>query len=183
MPVTVDVLGDLQFEKKTVCDSFNRQRKGRKLRIQQKISNLPAMKFEQLDEFRQLAYECLGNAKDATFFELADAVMTTRHVSCLGDFALDPLFRREWSSVYEALQDCSPDRSKLMQLYIQQMSQVERPVLAIVQHGWDLMHLPSKSAPTNINPLPCLMPYLFVSVKVIVRSRGYLRPVAVGHSH
>ena len=143
MPVTVDVLGDLQFEKKTVCDSFNRQRKGRKLRIQQKISNLPAMKFEQLDEFRQLAYECLGNAKDATFFELADAVMTTRHVSCLGDFALDPLFRREWSSVYEALQDCSPDRSKLMQLYIQQMSQVERPVLAIDRTAWLRPHAPT----------------------------------------
>jgi hypothetical protein len=49
------------------------------------------MKFEQLREFRQLAYECLGNAKDATF-ELADAIMTTRHVSCLGDLALNPLF-------------------------------------------------------------------------------------------
>ncbi len=42
------------------------------------------MKLEQLQEFRQLAYQCLGQAKDATF-ELADAVMTTRHVSCLGD--------------------------------------------------------------------------------------------------
>jgi hypothetical protein len=44
------------------------------------------MKFEQLQAFRQQAYECLGHAKDATF-ELADAVMTTRHVSCLGDWA------------------------------------------------------------------------------------------------
>jgi len=44
------------------------------------------MKFEQLQEFRQLAYECLGHAQDATF-ELADAVMTTRHISCLGDLA------------------------------------------------------------------------------------------------
>ncbi|MEK0183038.1 hypothetical protein [Microcoleus anatoxicus] len=61
--------------------------------------------------------------------------MTTRHVSCLGDFALSPLFRREWSSVYEALQDCRPDRDQLMELYIQQMSQVERPVLAIDQRG------------------------------------------------
>jgi len=66
------------------------------------------MKFEQLREFRQLAYECLGNAKDATF-ELADAIMTTRHVSCLGDLALNPLFRRKWASVYEALQDGRPD--------------------------------------------------------------------------
>jgi len=90
MPARVDVLGELQQEKKTVCDSFNRQRKGRKLRIQQKISNLPAMKFEQLYEFRQQAYECLGKAKDATF-ELADAVMTTRHVSCARRFGSQSL--------------------------------------------------------------------------------------------
>ena len=25
----------------------------------------------------------------------------------------DPLFRREWSSVYEALQDCRPDAGKI----------------------------------------------------------------------
>lgn len=55
------------------------------------------MKFEQLQKFRQQAYQCLGNAKDATF-ELADAVMTTRHISCLGDLAMSALFRREWSS-------------------------------------------------------------------------------------
>jgi len=51
-----------------------------------------------------------------------------------GDLTLNPLFRRQWSSVYEALQDCRPDLEKLMQLYIQQMSQVERPVLAIDHH-------------------------------------------------
>jgi hypothetical protein len=93
------------------------------------------MKCEQLQKFRQLAYQCLGQAKDATF-ELADAVMTTRHISCLGDLALNPLFRRQWSSVYEALQDCRPDREQLMQLYIQQMSEVERPVLAIDHTAW-----------------------------------------------
>ena len=53
-----------------------------------------------------------------------------------GDLALNPLFRRQWSSVYEALQDCRPDREKLMQLYIQQMSEVERPVLAIDLTAW-----------------------------------------------
>jgi hypothetical protein len=69
-------------------------------------------------------------------FELADAVMTTRHISCLGDLAMSALFRREWSSAYEALQDCRPDREQLMQLYIQQISQVERPVLAIDHTAW-----------------------------------------------
>lgn len=50
--------------------------------------------------------------------------------------ALNPLFRREWSSAYEALQDCRPDLEKLMQLYIQQMSQAEPPVLAIDRTAW-----------------------------------------------
>ena len=100
------------------------------------------MKFEELQQFRQLAYQYLGNAKDATF-ELADAVMTTRHVSCLGDFALSPLFQRQWSSAYEALQDCRPDRDRLMQLYIQQMSLEERPVLAIDHTAWLRSHAPT----------------------------------------
>jgi hypothetical protein len=100
------------------------------------------MKFEQLQEWSQLAYQCDCQAKDATF-ELADAVMTTRHVSCLGDLTLNPLFRREWSSADEALQDCRPQREKLMQLYIQQMSQVERPVLAIDHTTWLRPHVPT----------------------------------------
>ncbi len=100
------------------------------------------MKFEQLQEWSQLAYQWDCQAKDATF-ELADAVMTTRQVSCLGDLTLNPLFRREWSSAYEALQDCRPQREKLMQLYIQQMSQVERPVLAIDHTTWLRPHAPA----------------------------------------
>lgn len=93
------------------------------------------MNCERLQRFRQQAYELLGKAKDATF-ELADAVMRTRHAECLGDFALNPLFRRQWSSVYEALQDCQPEREKLMELYIEQMLQQSRPVLAVDHTGW-----------------------------------------------
>lgn len=74
----------------------------------------------QLQRFRQQAYNLLGLAKDATF-ELMDAVLTTRNVYCLADFSLSPLFRRQWSSVYESLQDCRPNRNKLMRLYLQKI--------------------------------------------------------------
>ena len=80
------------------------------------------MNSERLKEFRQAAYELLVLAKDATF-ELMDAVMTTRNASCLAEFALSPLFNRQWSSVYEALQDSKPDRKKLMILYLKQLKQ------------------------------------------------------------
>ena len=78
--------------------------------------------FAQLKAFRQAAYSHLGKAHDATF-ELMDAVMLTRNAYCLADFSLCPVFRRKWPSIYEALQDCRPQRQKLMQLYIKQMPQ------------------------------------------------------------
>ena len=54
---------------------------------------------------------------------LMDAVMTMRNAACLAEFALSPLFTRQWSSIYEALQDSRPDRKKLMVLYIKQLEQ------------------------------------------------------------
>jgi hypothetical protein len=58
------------------------------------------MNSERLKEFRQAAYELLVKAKDATF-ELMDAVMTTPNAACLAEFSLNPLFHRQWPSVYE----------------------------------------------------------------------------------
>ena len=97
------------------------------------------MNSGRLKEFRQAAYELLIVAKDATF-QLMDAVMTTRNASCLAEFALSPLFNRQWSSVYEALQDSRPDRKKLMILYIKQLEQevpaTEYVLLAIDHTAW-----------------------------------------------
>lgn len=89
----------------------------------------------QLKAFRQAAYDCLGKAHDATF-ELTDAVMLTRNAYCLADFSLCPVFRRKWSSIYEALQDCRPQRQKLMQLYIEQMPNQGQIVIAGDHTAW-----------------------------------------------
>ena len=94
------------------------------------------MNSERLKDFRQAAYDLLVLAKDATF-ELMDAVMTTRNASCLAEFSLSPLFNRQWPSIYEALQDCRPDRKKLMLLYRQQLEQQVRPkehILVAIDH-------------------------------------------------
>ena len=93
------------------------------------------MKRARLEEFRQVAYEYLGRAKDATF-ELTDAILLTRNVYSLADLSLSPVFRRKWPSIYEALQDSRPQRQKLMQLYIKQMPLVERPLLAGDHTSW-----------------------------------------------
>ncbi len=87
------------------------------------------MKNARLEEFRQVAYKYLGRAKDATF-ELTYAILLTRNVYSLADLSLSPVFRRKWSSIYEALQDSRPQRQKLMQLYIKQIPVEGRPLLA-----------------------------------------------------
>ena len=92
------------------------------MRVKKKTHPIPDMNSEALKEFRQAAYELLVKAKDATF-ELMDAVMTMRNAACLAEFSLSPLFTRQWSSVYEALQDSRPERKKLMMLYIKQLEQ------------------------------------------------------------
>jgi hypothetical protein len=77
----------------------------------------------------------LGKAKDATF-ELMDSVMTTRNASCLAEFSLSPLFRRKWSSTYEALQDSRPNRNKLMKRYIEEIPSSEYVLLGIDHTAW-----------------------------------------------
>ncbi|MEG4534788.1 NF041680 family putative transposase [Microcoleus sp. D2_18a_D3] len=93
------------------------------------------MKNARLEEFRQVAYKYLGRAKDATF-ELTDAILLTRNVYSLADLSLSPVFRRKWSSIYEALQDSRPQRQKLMQLYIKQIPAEGRPLLAGDHTNW-----------------------------------------------
>ncbi|WP_445250267.1 hypothetical protein [Microcoleus sp. OTE_8_concoct_300] len=82
-----------------------------------------------MQEFRQAIYNNLRKAQDATF-ELMDALLLTRTAQSLADLSLSCVFRRQWPSVYEALQDTRPDRQQLMKLYIQQLPRSERIVLA-----------------------------------------------------
>lgn len=93
------------------------------------------MKYDRYQKFRQQTYLMLGLAKDAAF-ELMDSVMTTRNASCLGEFSLSPLFRRKWSSIYEALQDSRPQRNKLMKRYIAEIPTSEYVLLGIDHTAW-----------------------------------------------
>lgn len=65
-----------------------------------------------------------------------DAVLLTRSAYCLADFSLCPVFRRKWSSIYEAVQDTRPQRQRLMRLYIEQMQKQGRIVLAGDHTAW-----------------------------------------------
>jgi DDE superfamily endonuclease len=91
--------------------------------------------LSKLQAFRQEAYSYLGRAKDA-IFELMDAVILTRTANSFADFSLCPVFRRQWSSVYESVQDARPQRNNLMKFYIKQIEQEDDILLAGDHTAW-----------------------------------------------
>jgi hypothetical protein len=90
--------------------------------------------FNKLIQFRQAAYAQLGNARDA-LFELSDAVIQMPHVQSFVELSCAPVFRRKWSSAYEALQDGRPNRAGLLDVYLSQWN-AERPLLAGDHTAW-----------------------------------------------
>lgn len=97
------------------------------------------MTLENLKQFRTGVYTILGNAKDA-LFDLMDAVLVTRSVYPFAELSISPVFRRQWSSVYEAIQDGNPPRTELMKLYIKQLTQIGQIVLAGDHTAWSRLH-------------------------------------------
>jgi hypothetical protein len=100
---------------------------------------------QKLQDFRNEVYQLLGPAKDSTF-ELMDAILVTKNVYSLVELSLSPVFRRKWSSLYEALDDCRPKTNKLMKLYISEIPRAE-PSQRIILAG-DHTPWPRTEAPT-----------------------------------
>jgi DDE superfamily endonuclease len=93
------------------------------------------MTFDKLKQFRVGVYTLLGNAKDA-LFDLMDAVLVTRSVYSFVELSVSPVFRRQWSSIYEAIEDGKPPRQELIHLYMAQLPQTEQLVLAGDHTAW-----------------------------------------------
>jgi hypothetical protein len=91
--------------------------------------------LQNLELFRQRTYLLLGNGRDA-LFDLMDAVLTTRSVASFVELSLSPVFRREWPSIYEALQDGRPSRQALMKEYVRHIPASELVVLAGDHTAW-----------------------------------------------
>lgn len=96
-----------------------------------KRKKVPAltMILDKLKQFRSGVYMLLGNAKDA-LFDLMDAVLVTRSVYSFVELSVSPVFRRQWSSIYSAIEDGNPPREELMRLYIKQLPLTEQIVKA-----------------------------------------------------
>ena len=97
---------------------------------------------QKLQKFRTQVYQLLGKAKDATF-ELMDSILSTRNIYSIAELSLSPLFRRKWSSIYEAIEDCRPNRNKLMKCYLSHIPREQRVILV-----GDHTPFPRTEAPT-----------------------------------
>jgi len=94
------------------------------------------MIFNQLQDFRQTLYHTLGNARDA-LFELMDAVLVSGCIVSFVSLSQSPVFRRQWSSTYKALQASDLPRGKVLKLLVSQMPTQTQPVLVGDLSRWE----------------------------------------------
>lgn len=85
--------------------------------------------------FRQSVYGCLTQARDA-LFELVDALLTTPQLSSFPELSCAPVFRRQWPSLYEALQDGAVDQKNLLKLQVESLPPSDRPLLVGDHTAW-----------------------------------------------
>jgi hypothetical protein len=77
--------------------------------------------FNKLIEFRQTVYDHgLTKARDAQF-ELVDALLVGAAIRSYPELSLLPVFRRQWPSVYAAIEDGEQDWEWLESYFIQQL--------------------------------------------------------------
>lgn len=134
--------------------------------------------LNNLIEFRQASYRCLGRAKDA-LFELSDAVMLTPQAPSLAHLSLSPVFRRKWPSVYEALEDGTPDREALLRLY---STHVQKSACSTLHAARVLLAGDHTPWPRPLARTLSERTYLYQSAQIPGLGGGG-RPVTAGHGY
>ena len=75
------------------------------------------MNFNRLKHIRQQVYASFEQGADA-LFNLADALLSESQAQSLPELSLSPFFERQWSSVYEALEDGRINVEQLRTLWV-----------------------------------------------------------------
>ncbi|MGH8743531.1 MAG: NF041680 family putative transposase [Burkholderiales bacterium] len=97
------------------------------------------MQLNKLFAFRQAVYACFTRAADA-LFELLDARLCSPRLTCFPELSCAPVFRRQWPSVYEALQDGQVNAKQLLDECVKQLPPTERPLLVGDHTAWARPH-------------------------------------------
>ncbi len=76
------------------------------------------MHFNTLDHLRQQIYSCFERSRDA-LFNVSDALVSESQARSLPELSLSVFFERQWSSVYEALQDGRINVERLRKVFVE----------------------------------------------------------------
>src|SRR5918999_442972 len=97
--------------------------------------NTTKPELNKLTSFRQAIYKCFTRAADA-LFELLDALLCSPGLLSFPELSCAPVFRRQWPSVYEALQDGQLDRDQLLKHCVEVLPANPRPLLIGDHTAW-----------------------------------------------
>jgi hypothetical protein len=84
-----------------------------------------------LAHFRAECYQTFGLRRDS-LFDLLDAVLTSDRVTSLVRLSLEPVFRRGWPSLFDALTDGTLDLAALRRLWVRTLPVGERRPLWVI---------------------------------------------------
>jgi hypothetical protein len=91
--------------------------------------------LSKLATFRQAIYTCFLKAGEV-LFEMIDALLLSPRLGSFPELSCVPVFRRQWPSLYESLQDGKVDQEKLLETLTEQLPETERPVLVGDHTSW-----------------------------------------------
>lgn len=98
--------------------------------------NTTIQQINNLIEFRQAVYQTgLTKSQDA-LFELLDAVIERPHADCTAELSLSPLFRRQWGSLYKAIEKGQLNEEALAALFVEKVPQTGVQVYPLDSTMW-----------------------------------------------
>ena len=143
--------------------------------------------FNNLIEFRQAIYDHgLIGAQDAQF-ELLDALLLSPYVRSFAELSLSPAFRRQWPSLYAAMEEGQQDREWLESYFIQHVPREGIQIFALDGTAWphpaaktlaDRQYVYSPTAAINGGSIVVGHPYS-VLAWVLDRGSSWAPPLSV----
>jgi hypothetical protein len=146
-----------------------------------------------LAHFRAECYQAFGLRRDA-LSDLLDAVLTGERVTSLVQLSQSPLFRRKWSSLFDALADGRIDRAGLQQVlgrWVPPPAADQRAVWAIDGSSWPRPEAETSLQRTCVRVVQPGTPQSRITggweyqwLMVIPETQGsWVLPLAVGRRH
>jgi hypothetical protein len=98
-------------------------------------TNTTQPQLSKLAAFHQAIHTCFLKVGDV-LFEMIDALLLSPRLASFPELSCVPVFRRQWPSLYEGLQDGQVDQAKLFETLTEQLPESERPLLVGDHTAW-----------------------------------------------